>query len=128
MSTTDDETKLLPFTLRRKPCCTSAKVIVLTEREAMLGAGRELPHSGLSAWQPGSNSKASRRPLRVQPGPADCSSFFREGSAVEGGHTRTNFRIRVAIPLEWPDWQAASDINAGRWFALFVFVFKREQV
>jgi hypothetical protein len=64
MTTTEAETKWLPFTVRRKPCCTSAKVIVLAERDPMTGAGRALPHNGLSAPQPWKINKASRTALR----------------------------------------------------------------
>jgi hypothetical protein len=63
MTTTEDETNWLPFTVRRKPCCTSANVIVVGERDPIIGAGRALPHKGLSALQPGKNSKASRSAL-----------------------------------------------------------------
>src|ERR1700730_13396480 len=61
MITTEDETKSLPLTVRRKPCCTWATVTVLAESEPMTGAGRELPHNGLSALQPESASKESTR-------------------------------------------------------------------
>src|SRR5579862_4109268 len=59
MITTDDDTKSEPFTVRTKPCCTWANVIVLADNEPMTGAGRALPHSGLSALQPVNRSKAS---------------------------------------------------------------------
>ena len=65
MTTTEDETNWLPFTVRRKPCCTSAKVIVVAERDPITGAGRALPHKGLSALQPGKNSEASETHLAV---------------------------------------------------------------
>ena len=42
MTTTEDETNWLPFTVRRKPCCTSANVIVVAERDPIIGAGRAL--------------------------------------------------------------------------------------
>src|SRR5260370_8909549 len=64
MTTTEDETNGLPFTVRRKPCCTSANVIVLGERDPMIGAGGALPHKRLSALQPWKTSKASRSALR----------------------------------------------------------------
>jgi hypothetical protein len=51
-SPTEDETKWLPFTVRTKPCCTSASVIELAESDEMLGAGRALPHAGFNALQP----------------------------------------------------------------------------
>src|SRR6202162_1738901 len=59
MITTEDETNFLPLTVRRKPCCTWANVIVLADSEPMTGAGRELPHNGLSELQPGRKTKAS---------------------------------------------------------------------
>src|SRR5271167_1249878 len=63
MTTTEDETNWLPFTVRRKPCCTSANVIVVGEKDPITGAGRALPQRRLSALQPGKNSKASRSAL-----------------------------------------------------------------
>lgn len=63
MTTTEDETNWLPFTVRRKPCCTSANVIVVAERDPITGTGRALPHKGLSALQPGKNSKAIKSAL-----------------------------------------------------------------
>lgn len=59
--TTEDETKSEPFTMRRDPCWTWANVSVLGESELMPGAGRELPHRGFRALQPGKNSSAIRR-------------------------------------------------------------------
>src|ERR1039457_6770415 len=56
MTTTEDETNCLPFTVRRTPCSTSANVIVLGERDTITGAGRALPLKGLSAMQPGKTS------------------------------------------------------------------------
>jgi hypothetical protein len=50
--------------VRRKPGCTSANVIVLAESELMIGAGRALPHKGLSALQPCKKSNPSRSVLR----------------------------------------------------------------
>jgi hypothetical protein len=61
MTTTEDETNWLPFTARTTPCCTSANVIVVGEREPITGAGRVLPQRGLSALQPGKINNASRR-------------------------------------------------------------------
>jgi hypothetical protein len=61
---TEDATNLRPFTVRTKPCCTSANVIVLTERDAMAGAGRALPQKGSSALQPWRTIEASRRAAR----------------------------------------------------------------
>ena len=63
MTTTEDETNWLPFTVRRKPCCTSANVIVVGERDPIIGAGRALPQRGLSALQSGRNSNVSRSAL-----------------------------------------------------------------
>jgi hypothetical protein len=65
MTTTEDETNLAPYTSRTKPGCTWAKVIVLAERDPMTGAGRALPHKGLTALHPGNASKASTSALRV---------------------------------------------------------------
>jgi hypothetical protein len=61
MTTTEDETNWLPFTERTRPCCTSANVIVVGERDPITGAGRVLPQRGLSALQPGRVNNASRR-------------------------------------------------------------------
>ena len=65
MITTEDETKSEPFTVRRNPACTWANVTVLGESEPMTGVGRELPHNGFRALQPGKNSKASTTASRV---------------------------------------------------------------
>src|SRR5579862_1358406 len=65
MTTTEDATKSEPFTVRRNPCCTWTRVSVLGESELMTGVGRELPHNGLSALQPGKDSKASARANRA---------------------------------------------------------------
>src|ERR1700752_4612838 len=46
MTTCDAATKWLPFTISVSPRCTSAKVIVLGEREAISGAGLAPPHKG----------------------------------------------------------------------------------
>src|ERR1700722_3412115 len=59
MITTEDETKFLPLTVSTNPCCTWANVIVLADSDPMTGAGRELPHNGLSELQPGRITKAS---------------------------------------------------------------------
>jgi hypothetical protein len=65
-TTTEDETNLAPYTWRTKPCCTSASVIVLAERDPMIGAGRALPHNGLTALQPWKTSEASMSTLTVR--------------------------------------------------------------
>ena len=65
ITTTEDETNWLPVTVRRKPCCTWAKVIVVAERDPRTGVGRALPHKGFTALQPGKTSKASRTALVV---------------------------------------------------------------
>ncbi len=57
---TVDETKLLPFTVRTKPCWTWASVIVVAERDAMVGDGRALPHAGLRELQDWKTSKANK--------------------------------------------------------------------
>ena len=59
MITTEDETNCLPFTVRTKPCCAWASVMLGADNEAMTGDGRELPHNGLSALHPGRNNNAS---------------------------------------------------------------------
>jgi len=64
ITTTEDETNRAPYTLRTKPGCTSASVIVLAERDPMIGAGRALLHKGLSALHPWNTSEASRSALR----------------------------------------------------------------
>jgi hypothetical protein len=51
-TTTEDETKWLPFTVSKKPFCTCASVTVLGESDPITGAGRELPHKGLRALHP----------------------------------------------------------------------------
>jgi len=63
-TTTEDETKWLPFTVSRKPCCTSVNVTVLGERDPMVGNGRALPQNGLSVLHPWSMNNASTRTLR----------------------------------------------------------------
>jgi len=37
MTTTEDETNWLSFTVRRKPCCTSANEIVVAESDPITG-------------------------------------------------------------------------------------------
>jgi hypothetical protein len=78
ISPTEDETNLLPFTVRTKPCCTSASVIVLTEREPMVGAGRALPHAGLRELQAWRSNKASTSALesRKKEGRKKASTRF----------------------------------------------------
>src|ERR1039457_4761004 len=62
MTTSDDETKWLPFTVSVSPCCTSARVIVLGESEPISGVGLALLHKGFRVLlpQPGRNKRASR--------------------------------------------------------------------
>src|SRR5580658_153641 len=62
--TIEDDTNLAPYTSRTTPDSTSANVIVLAERDPMIGAGRALPHKGLMALQAWKTSKASRSALR----------------------------------------------------------------
>jgi hypothetical protein len=64
ITTTEDETNLAPYTSRTKPGCTSVSVIVLAERDPMTGAGRALPHKGLSELHPWNISEASTSTLR----------------------------------------------------------------
>jgi hypothetical protein len=87
ITTTEDETKSEPFTVRRAPCWTWANVNVLGESEAMTGAGRALPHRGLRALQPGKNNKAITRVNRAHglEGPQLSnrdSGLQREGAAA----------------------------------------------
>ena len=63
---TEAETKWLPLTVRTKPCCTCANVIVLAERDPMLGEGRALPHKGFSELQPCRSSIASGIAMRAR--------------------------------------------------------------
>src|ERR1041385_7533325 len=58
ITTTEDETNFLPVTVRTNPCCAWARVIVVLDSETIAGAGRALPHKGLSALQPGRRSRA----------------------------------------------------------------------
>lgn len=51
ITTTEDDTILLPFTVSKNPCCTCANVMVAGEREEMDGAGRALPQRGFRALQ-----------------------------------------------------------------------------
>src|SRR4029077_10011620 len=63
MSTSEDETKWLPFTVSITPCCTWAKLTMLGESELISGAGRALPHSGFKVLlQP--RSSETLRPRR----------------------------------------------------------------
>ena len=63
ITTTEDDTILLPFTVSKNPCCTCANVMVVGEREEMDGAGRELPQRGFRALQPCRTSTASSNVL-----------------------------------------------------------------
>jgi hypothetical protein len=53
ITTTEDATKLLPLIFRMNVPNTSASVTVVGLIEVNTGTGRELPHSGLIAEQPG---------------------------------------------------------------------------
>jgi hypothetical protein len=64
ITTTEDDTMWLPFTLSKNPCCTCANVMVVGEREEMDGAGRALPQRGFRALQPCRTSTASSNVLR----------------------------------------------------------------
>jgi len=68
MTTSDDETNWLLFTMSTEPCCTSAKLIVLGESEPISGAGLALPQKGFRVLlpQPGRNRRA-RRAARDRP-------------------------------------------------------------
>jgi hypothetical protein len=60
-TTSEDETKLLPFTVTHVPDCKSEKLTVLGESELIWGAGLELPHNGLSVLpQPESTNRANK--------------------------------------------------------------------
>ncbi len=63
-TTTEDATNRLPFSVSTNPCCVWAKVAVVGWIEVRIGAGRALPHRGLSALQLGRTSKASTSALR----------------------------------------------------------------
>jgi len=58
-TTSEDETKWLPFTVSIEPCCTCAKVMVLGDSEPISGAGLALPHSGLRVLLHAGRNKAS---------------------------------------------------------------------
>jgi hypothetical protein len=60
MTTTEDETNWLPFTMSIAPCCTWAKSIVLGESEPISGLGLELPQIGFEVPQPARKNRASR--------------------------------------------------------------------
>ena len=104
MITTEDETNCLPFTVRRKPCCTWANVIVLADREPMTGAGRALPHNGLSALQPGRNNEADKITHRSRGEPAvrftfppECVSADPPSSAMRS----TQFIFSTGVPSDF---------------------------
>src|SRR6202140_2198672 len=59
ISTSDDETKLLPLMVSVSPCCSCVTVSVLGESEPISGAGRELPHKGFSVLLQPRTEKAS---------------------------------------------------------------------
>jgi hypothetical protein len=63
MTTTEDDTMCLPFTVSRNPCCSCANAMVVADREEMDGAGRALPQRGFSALQPCRTSMASNNVL-----------------------------------------------------------------
>lgn len=63
ITTTEDDTMWLPFTVSKNPCCTCANVMVVTEREEIDGAGRVLPQRGFRALQPCRTSTASSNVL-----------------------------------------------------------------
>jgi hypothetical protein len=61
MTTSDADTKLLPFTVTHEPDCKSEKLTVLGESEPIWGAGLELLHKGLRVLlQPASSNRANR--------------------------------------------------------------------
>ena len=61
--TTEDDPRSLPVTVRGNPCCTCAKVTLVTEREVMDGTGRALPQRGFRALQPCSERTLSMKTL-----------------------------------------------------------------
>ena len=67
-TTTEAETKLLPFKDKTTPLSTSASVTEVGEMELRLGEGRALPHRGLSELQPGSASKVIKRAVPASKG------------------------------------------------------------
>jgi len=71
ITTSEDETKWLPFTVSTEPCCTCAKLIVLGDSEPIRGKGLALPHKGFRVLlQPGRNKRA-RSAARNGPGVRD---------------------------------------------------------
>lgn len=81
---TEDETMSLPVTVRINPARTSAKVTVLSDRDAMTGAGRALPHRGLSALQPCRISTASSNALSGRKEELCCFILHRTPEWVSG--------------------------------------------
>jgi len=63
-TTTDEDTKLLPFAVSVKLGGNCENVRVGGEIELRTGTGRALPHSGFSALQARRNNSASTSPLR----------------------------------------------------------------
>ena len=63
ITTTEDDTMSLPFTVSSNPFCTCANVTVVGERDEMDGAGRALPQRGFRALQPCRTSMASSNVL-----------------------------------------------------------------
>src|SRR6202043_3436779 len=68
ISTSDDETKLLPLMVSISPCCNCENVTVLGENEPISGAGRELPHKGFSVLlQPRTERASASRQASDRP-------------------------------------------------------------
>ncbi len=108
------ETKWLPFTVRTKPSCTWASVIVLTESDPMVGAGRALPHAGLSELHDWNMSKASRVAPRVRKKVPTCFIGDRTTLGTKCRSDRQNVQ-------KWPwyeiDGSASSSFEAAHVFA-----------
>src|SRR5215472_2173164 len=124
MTTTEDETNWLPFTVRRKSCCTSAKVIVVAESDTITGAGLALPHRGFSALQPGKNGKTSRSALSCRKetpirfirhrtpgsplnlGLCGVTTVSRCAVALQGRIRHSPLSLRLAMSEICPKWYA----------------------
>src|ERR1022692_1308922 len=93
--TSDAETKWLPFTVSIEPCCTSAKVIVLGEREPISGAGLALPHNGLRVLlQPTIETARANRQAQDRPQVRKRMGDTPLGWDSPSGCVSTNIRIR----------------------------------
>jgi len=106
MSTTEDETNWPPYTVRTKPACTSASVIEGAERDPMLGAGRALPHKGLSALQAWKTSKASRSAPRDD---KKVLILFIWDSTTGGVNMDGHGTGRIEAPSDFSPWHGSRE-------------------